>query len=292
MDKNCKLIRDLLPSYLDHVTSEDTSKFVEEHLNKCEECKKFFDEMNSEVDKENVKDIEIVKEIKKYKRKIFRLKLLVAFVLVIILSFVLGNLGYKYYIVKNSIDKSIINGEFYNYRIDEYEESIEKYEEHYTTYICNGTLKKIYENKPVEYWTALDDHYYIDNENKTYYIVKEPLFNSEKHQFSEKIVQELDVIPEYKELVLNKEKNPLEILKFILFTDDIYVGREGFRNEEYYIIRTDFNYKKIFIDMDTFHVERIQNGSGKSKEYRVSENAANYHNVKMVDLTGYTEIKK
>ena len=35
-----------------------------------------------------------------------------------------------------------------------------------------------------------------------------------------------------------------------------------------------------------------KNGSGKSKEYRVSENAANYHNVKMVDLTGYTEIKK
>ena len=112
MDKNCKLIRDLLPSYLDHVTSEDTSKFVEEHLNKCEECKKFFDEMNSEVDKENVKDIEIVKEIKKYKRKIFRLKLLVAFVLVIILGSVLGNIGYKYYIVKKSIDKSIINGEF------------------------------------------------------------------------------------------------------------------------------------------------------------------------------------
>ena len=72
MDKNCKLIRDLLPSYLDHVTSEDTSKFVEEHLKECKECKKFFDEMNSEVDKEKIKDIEIVKEIKKYKRKIFR----------------------------------------------------------------------------------------------------------------------------------------------------------------------------------------------------------------------------
>ena len=44
--------------------------------------------------------------------------------------------------------------------------------------------------------------------------------------------------------------------------------------------------------MDTFHVERIQNGPSESKEYRVSENTANYHNVKMVDLTGYTEIKK
>lgn len=292
MDKNCKLIRDLLPSYLDHVTSEDTSKFVEEHLKECKECKKFFDEMNSEVDKEKVKDIEIVKEIKKYKRKIFRLKFFVAFVLVVILGTVFGNLGYKYYIVKNSIDKSIINGEFYNYKIDEFDESIERYEDNYTTYICSGTLKKIYAGKPVEYWTVLNDHYYIDNENKTYYVVKEPLFNSEKHQFSEKIVQELDVIPEYRELVVNKEKNPFEILKFILFTDDIYIGREGFRNEEYYVIKTDFNYKKIFIDMDTFHVERIQNGPSESKEYRVSENTANYHNVKMVDLTGYTEIKK
>ena len=135
MDKNCKLVKDLLPSYIDDVTSKETKEFIEEHLKECKDCKKHLDEMNSELDKEKVKDIETVKEIKKYKRKIFTLKFLVIAVVLIIVGTVAHNLGYKYYIVKNSIEHSFINEGFFNYRIDEFDESIERYKEHYTTYI-------------------------------------------------------------------------------------------------------------------------------------------------------------
>ena len=150
MDKNCKLVKDLLPSYIDDVTSKETKEFIEEHLKECKDCKKHLDEMNSELDKEKVKDIETVKEIKKYKRKIFTLKFLVIAAVLIIVGTVVGKLGYKYYIVKNSIEHSFINEGFFNYRIDEFDESIERYKEHYTTYITNGHIKKEYDGKVIE----------------------------------------------------------------------------------------------------------------------------------------------
>ena len=292
MDKNCKLVKDLLPSYIDDVTSKETKEFIEEHLKECKDCKKHLDEMNSELDKEKVKDIETVKEIKKYKRKIFTLKFLVIAAVLIIVGTVVGKLGYKYYIVKNSIEHSFINEGFFNYRIDEFDESIEGYKEHYTTYITNGHIKKEYDGKVLEYWDGSGKRYIINEDEKTYYVEEEYVYDPKEKQFNPKLIEDLNIIPAYKELVVNKESNPIKILKFILTTDDIYIGREGFRDEEYYIIKTDYDGVKIFIDMDTFYVERLTRGSSWSKEFRVSENCVRYHSAESVDLTGYTEIKK
>ena len=38
--KDCKIVQDLLPSYIDGLTNEDTNQYIEEHLKECEECKK------------------------------------------------------------------------------------------------------------------------------------------------------------------------------------------------------------------------------------------------------------
>ena len=46
---DCAVVRDLLPSYIEHLTSEDTNEFVKEHLNQCSQCSEFMQEMNSEV---------------------------------------------------------------------------------------------------------------------------------------------------------------------------------------------------------------------------------------------------
>ena len=36
MENKCKIVTDLLPNYIENLTSEDTNKFIEEHLNSCE----------------------------------------------------------------------------------------------------------------------------------------------------------------------------------------------------------------------------------------------------------------
>ena len=39
-NKECKIVQDLLPNYIEKLTNEETNKFIEEHLKNCEDCKK------------------------------------------------------------------------------------------------------------------------------------------------------------------------------------------------------------------------------------------------------------
>ena len=96
----CYLIRDLLPSYIDELTGEETNKEIENHLNECPECKKAYESMKGDIPGE--KEIEDSAEydeklIKKIgldvKRKNDRSKVgfIVAIVLMVLL-FVMLNL--------------------------------------------------------------------------------------------------------------------------------------------------------------------------------------------------------
>ncbi|MFG6319378.1 MAG: zf-HC2 domain-containing protein, partial [Clostridia bacterium] len=47
--KECKIVQDILPNYIEQLTSEETNQYVEEHLNSCEECKNIYENMKSEM---------------------------------------------------------------------------------------------------------------------------------------------------------------------------------------------------------------------------------------------------
>ena len=46
----CNIILDLLPLYMDGVTSSDTDAVIREHLEKCEVCKNAYEAMADEMD--------------------------------------------------------------------------------------------------------------------------------------------------------------------------------------------------------------------------------------------------
>ena len=138
MKKDCKIVQDLLPAYIDNVLSEETKLYVEEHLKSCDECKKVYDEMNFDLQKEDVKNTEIVKTIKKYKRKIVTLKVFVIIVILAIIITIISIIGFRFYVVKNTLIKNINYDVSGNFRIEEYEESIERYDIHTTTYYGEG----------------------------------------------------------------------------------------------------------------------------------------------------------
>ncbi len=50
----CEIIKDLLPSYIDGLTSAESNAEIEEHLETCEECREALDQMKAEVSVENV----------------------------------------------------------------------------------------------------------------------------------------------------------------------------------------------------------------------------------------------
>ena len=66
MKNECDIVQDLLFSYNDGVLSETSKELVEEHLKKCDKCKENLEEIKQEsVKKNQVKEIDFFKKIKK-----------------------------------------------------------------------------------------------------------------------------------------------------------------------------------------------------------------------------------
>ena len=52
MKITCDVIQDLMPSYVDGLLSEDSKALVEEHMGTCQECRKMFETMTEEQNRE------------------------------------------------------------------------------------------------------------------------------------------------------------------------------------------------------------------------------------------------
>lgn len=85
--RDCKIIQDLLPNYIEKLTNEESNIFIQEHLKECKECRTILENMQ--------KDLEIdvqkqekgkVNYIKKYNKK---LKVLKIILLIIITVFII-----------------------------------------------------------------------------------------------------------------------------------------------------------------------------------------------------------
>ena len=91
--KECKIIRDLFPSYIDGLTNEDTNHYIEEHLNNCEECKTVLEDMKKDIKLDTTKkDSREVKYIKKYNKKMKILKIALLVILLIFMFRVTRNM--------------------------------------------------------------------------------------------------------------------------------------------------------------------------------------------------------
>lgn len=49
MKLNCYIVEDLMPSYIENLTNENTSKDIQEHFIECERCKKLYSDMKQEI---------------------------------------------------------------------------------------------------------------------------------------------------------------------------------------------------------------------------------------------------
>lgn len=113
--KDCKIVQDLLPNYIEKLTNEESNNFIEEHIENCKECKNILEnmkkELNLNIQKEDKKEINY---IKKYSKKLKTLKI----ILLIILTVFLITTGRKVIIMSrlsNKADKYVNSN---NYHIE------------------------------------------------------------------------------------------------------------------------------------------------------------------------------
>ena len=85
-ERNCKIIQDLLPNYIENLTNKDTNIFIEEHLNTCNNCKNILENMKNDLKINNLhRDNREIKYMKKYNNK---MKILQIIILTVILLFI------------------------------------------------------------------------------------------------------------------------------------------------------------------------------------------------------------
>lgn len=155
-DVNCEIIKDLLPSYCDKITSQDTNKLVESHLQDCNHCRKLLESMNKNIEIKTVgnttEQIDYLKGFKKRKKIIILLSI---FVTILTLTTIFAiNIKNKnilldkdiyvdvnkfdvdYMYIKERVGKNETTGEEISYQTLEIHLNVSEYEGMYLTGGC------------------------------------------------------------------------------------------------------------------------------------------------------------
>ena len=86
----CGIVKDLLPSYIDGLTSDESNHMIEEHLEKCVECREYLEEMKSELTSGKYTEINKVqakaeiRAFKKLRRRMFYAVIVTLFIVALL----------------------------------------------------------------------------------------------------------------------------------------------------------------------------------------------------------------
>ncbi|MEO4053921.1 zf-HC2 domain-containing protein [Solibacillus sp. CAU 1738] len=96
---NCNIIKDLLPSYIDEVCSEETVEMVEEHIQYCEECKQTLKRMQQQTDYVQTIPEEVKKAVTPFKKinKKRRIQVITAIIMTFLMTFFISTVSYLVY---------------------------------------------------------------------------------------------------------------------------------------------------------------------------------------------------
>lgn len=87
---SCAIIRDILPTYLDGLTSDASNKIIESHIEECQECRKLLANMREpQIDAEQIQDEEIEIDFLRKNRKHSKI-VIGAAVLIAAISIIVG----------------------------------------------------------------------------------------------------------------------------------------------------------------------------------------------------------
>ncbi len=128
MKKECSVVQDVLPLYIENMVSEGTVVFVKEHLENCSECAAEFERLKSgkQIDvagaPQREHDAEVITAVKKkISKRILKAVGAVCLVFAVFLSAVLFYMSVDYPVTKDNISLSTKTDSEYTYIILETE---------------------------------------------------------------------------------------------------------------------------------------------------------------------------
>lgn len=203
-NNDCKIVHDLLPNYIDGLTSKETSDYIKDHLNSCKNCNKNYSKMNMKLESNLEKSTE--KEInffKKYKKRLFLLKLIVSAVFLIFIIFT----ARKMIIISSLSNKAEKLKDSNNYHSVEYHYNYGKYEK--------VEVFKLDDKYKIIMSTMSDENY----ENITIFM-KEKL--SEENGINRYLANMYVIRGQEKTAYLNENMGNLMNLQNVLYTENLW----------------------------------------------------------------------
>ena len=268
--KDCKIVQDLLPNYIEKLTNEETNNYIEDHLKECENCKKILTDMQGKLDVKNEKQYKSEKNyLKKFNRKYKTL----IFILILIFVIFIIVMARKVVIINNLYSKA---------------EQIE-----------NANVNNIY-TKQVTYTTDLIYALEIYNKNGTTLarrydyklgediVTSSELFKSKEESFilinngnKKEIVRGnisgVDIFP-YSITIFEDEK------LFLLFSN---IQKVKLENKDCYMIK--YKNKEQFIEIETgLLLKYIDNDKNETIDYYYEFGTVTDNNIEKPDISEYT----
>ena len=273
-NQNCKIVQDLLPSYIDKLTSSETNNYIEQHLRECKECQKCLLVMKKGLETEHLKDVKQIDYLKKYKNKMRLLKLISALVVVCLVPFT-GIKVYKWQVLLK-IYKHNVNYELgTNYKLTQRDGSTGIITE---KYYKNG-IRLVKRSDGIIIWENSKEKYFID-ENKKAYI---------ELQKDEPPVLDFDTTATIGvSQILNETISKSELLLLTLKnTIDIHVEEYG----KHKCIVLLLNNEKIWIDKEALFILR-DDFEGKSNEFSIETNTVTDDELVKPNIENFKKLNK
>lgn len=265
--KECRIIEDLLPNYIEGLTNEVTNEFVEEHLKECTYCQKEKQKMTEKIETKVVHNQQReIDYMKKYRRKMNILKSIIGIIIILEIIF-LGDLSRKFFII-NKFKIRMAQADPKNYYIKLIDNDDGSFIESWTKGEKSLNKRSLKTSEQIKYSDS-DEAWLIINDDDGKIAIK---VDREK-MGSATIGIGYDSI---------STENLWETVQYAFnakVTSEVYNGIECYRvyNNEY---------EQTYINKEDFRPVRIVNGdTDYSYEYII--NGVTDEQVKFPDITGY-----
>ena len=227
--KDCKIVQDLLPNYIDKLTSKETNAYIEEHINGCKECQKILDDMQKDIQLQEEKlEKKKVKYIKKYNHKLRILKTTLLSIILIFAVLFVAFPGRKMVIIKSLEDKFQV-----------YEQQSD-----------NVYIKALMYNDSNLQFTY--ENYYKDDDLKKYVMTNPEADIKVTQYFYQNEIKQFIEEPEGKRLIIEPRENNIGVPPLMnYFYNDSFIGT-FFMSMDYKITTGDVNGKECYVFSRTY----------------------------------------
>lgn len=290
-NKDCNIIQDLLPNYIENLTSENTNKFIEAHIEGCKTCEEILENMKTDLKQKPKPEKREIKYAKKVALKLKVLRIFIIIIVIAIIAFV-ANTARKYLILRklDELSKTYVNSKSENYRLVVYSNDMtkdKKFEKCEYTRFKNKTLRintscesdsnNSYISKDILYFDSDEEIFIVDvnGKNVNGYIkrnVKEYDYYNYPTTFNDEL-KWLD----------KEDKSGFKGLKNIIISN---IKEEEFDGTMCYVIT--FEDRKMYFEKHTGLLRKAYNQYGYFLEYYYDFNCLNDESIKKPDTSGIT----